>query len=696
MNTRLLSHLLTALLVTISSARGMFTIYAMPTVQFPLPLTPSFRYHHLAAAPSTGTNPKQQTQVDPPWALPDWSYVGYHAGRSNPRPQSSLIFNVTSYGAKADGTTDDSFAIQAAIDAAAEARGGTVILPPGRYALYYPLNITSSRIVLAGADRNTTTLFFPRPLAEALPSPYLNAAGTYSRYCWKHGFINIMGRRHTSGSSATRLAAVALPSRGAVKRGTTATLKVKWSTYNKRLVKGDTVWLFQSDPHAPPANYTFAGGRSLVAYLYGWQTPPPNCNCTSRCHSNSESPPEDRDLILEHDFNLNWERQVIIGGGGGGIGGGIGNGTINNNVTQLSPSLAPTPGSLSNTTTTTTNTTTPIASGTCLDDIKGERDVVRWVAKVSSVNGNLVTLDRVIPFDVRPEWSPQLHRFPEYRINRDSGVQNLRIEFPLTPAAPHHLEKGYNGIEIQEALDAYVSNVDIVNPDSGIFVRDSNYVTLSGVTTSTTGQRGGRTLNGHIGIAVTGSVDVKVSRFEVKSKLIHDTTVVKTMMVAWQQGKGKDLNLDAHRYATYATLYSDVDVGDGQRVFTTGGIRGQGFPIGAYTTYYNVHKHDGSAITIRNTTEENGECSYGGFYISYVGNYVPQSSYCKENFVALVPADGRLSPQDLYAAQLARRFGTNHPTNTTTNNAPSPAPSPLGSNTTVPSPSVPPSPAPRG
>src|SRR5277367_2853053 len=42
-------------------------------------------------------------------------------------------FNVRQYGATGDGTNMDTAAIQQAIDAAADAGGGTVILPRGTY-----------------------------------------------------------------------------------------------------------------------------------------------------------------------------------------------------------------------------------------------------------------------------------------------------------------------------------------------------------------------------------------------------------------------------------------------------------------------------------------------------------------------------------------------------------------------------------
>ena len=60
------------------------------------------------------------------------------------------VHNVMDYGVKADGTTDDTAAIQAAIDAATE-RGGTVSLPPGEYLLAGNLKIKEG-VALIGAN----------------------------------------------------------------------------------------------------------------------------------------------------------------------------------------------------------------------------------------------------------------------------------------------------------------------------------------------------------------------------------------------------------------------------------------------------------------------------------------------------------------------------------------------------------------
>jgi polygalacturonase len=75
--------------------------------------------------------------------------IGAQSGVASPPPHppaakedsatahmQGIAFNVRQYGAKGDGTTIDTKAIQSAIDAAAGAGGGTVFFPAGQYASY--------------------------------------------------------------------------------------------------------------------------------------------------------------------------------------------------------------------------------------------------------------------------------------------------------------------------------------------------------------------------------------------------------------------------------------------------------------------------------------------------------------------------------------------------------------------------------
>lgn len=74
----------------------------------------------------------------------------------------SPVVNVKAYGATGDGSTNDTAAIQAAIDAAealspASGRGATVFFPAGIYAVASTLTVEKDNIILQGVGRQWTT-----------------------------------------------------------------------------------------------------------------------------------------------------------------------------------------------------------------------------------------------------------------------------------------------------------------------------------------------------------------------------------------------------------------------------------------------------------------------------------------------------------------------------------------------------------
>ncbi|MFJ4517448.1 glycosyl hydrolase family 28-related protein [Streptomyces sp. NPDC088816] len=69
-------------------------------------------------------------------------------------------FNARQYGAVGNGTTDDSSAIQAAINAATAAGGGTVYVPRGTYRVGIPL-IMKTRVTVVGDGMDASTLVAP-------------------------------------------------------------------------------------------------------------------------------------------------------------------------------------------------------------------------------------------------------------------------------------------------------------------------------------------------------------------------------------------------------------------------------------------------------------------------------------------------------------------------------------------------------
>lgn len=74
-----------------------------------------------------------------------------------PTPRPAPRFDATKYGAKGDAQTDDTAAIEAAIQAASKAGGGVVFLPLGKYVIGHPLRLLPG-VDLAGADQEWSHL----------------------------------------------------------------------------------------------------------------------------------------------------------------------------------------------------------------------------------------------------------------------------------------------------------------------------------------------------------------------------------------------------------------------------------------------------------------------------------------------------------------------------------------------------------
>src|SRR5579883_3358932 len=68
----------------------------------------------------------------------------------------SIYYNVKQYGAKGDGTTDDTAAIQAAISAAST--GGVIFLPVGSYLISTPLTLSVANTALMGVGFGSTII----------------------------------------------------------------------------------------------------------------------------------------------------------------------------------------------------------------------------------------------------------------------------------------------------------------------------------------------------------------------------------------------------------------------------------------------------------------------------------------------------------------------------------------------------------
>jgi hypothetical protein len=290
----------------------------------------------------------------------------------------------------------------------------------------------------------------------------------------------------------------------------------------------------------------------------------------------------------------------------------------------------------------------------CLKGLRGMKDLIRWAVKVKAIDGNKIILERPLPMDVNPRWEAELHSLPEEQMPHDCGIENIGIEFALQRMKPHLKEAGFNGIAIEHSLNCWVKNVDVINSDNAIVVRYSHHISIDGIDIYADGDR---TVDpkfktqGHIGIGLYEASDVEVENFNLRSKMLHDTTVRGTILCVFHNGRGIDLNLDSHRGAPFGTLYSSIDLGAATRVFTSGGAGGNGFPAAAYTTYWNLRAgtEGGKLIQIPSKTAL-GECTYGT-KLAFQGKFVGKG--CKSYYMSKKETP---EPADLFASQVYKRL----------------------------------------
>ena len=114
-------------------------------------------------------------------------------------------------------------------------------------------------------------------------------------------------------------------------------------------------------------------------------------------------------------------------------------------------------------------------------------------------------------------------------------------------------------------------------------------------------------------------------------------------------GRGLDLALDHHKYAPHANLFTDLDLGQGSRMFQSGGGADLGRHSAAYETFWNIHARQ----------PQSWPKGWGPDLMNLVGvrsNGTSETNRAGRWFEAIDP--GVLKPANLYDAQRARRCGS--------------------------------------
>src|SRR4030095_14416545 len=283
-------------------------------------------------------------------------------------------------------------------------------------------------------------------------------------------------------------------------------------------------------------------------------------------------------------------------------------------------------------------------------DLLGSRSVVLFLSRIKSVSRNQIELERPLPYDVRLEWTPEVHRFVP--TVQEGGIEHLSLHFPWTPYPGHFKEKGYNGLFFQDVSQCWVNDVEIQNSDFGVDFNSTNFCTIANVTLTTSADRAvGREAqgaNGHHGIDISHGSENLVTNFDVKTKLVHDISVEwYALHTVFSNGRGVDLNMDHHREANYSTLFSNLDCRAGTRPFNSVCSGDGGAHSGAYSTYWNIH----AAGPLKLPANDFGPL------LNFIGLNL-QRSDATSSYQWLVEqiAPGKLCQMDLHQAMKTRRL----------------------------------------
>jgi hypothetical protein len=279
----------------------------------------------------------------------------------------------------------------------------------------------------------------------------------------------------------------------------------------------------------------------------------------------------------------------------------------------------------------------------------GSRASVSFVARLTRVDADRkrVDFDRPLRTDVRSEWNPRIYSAAS--TVQEVGIEDLGFEFPELPYRGHFTELGFNAMAISGARNCWARNLWIRNADSGIFISGMN-VTLSALEfDSDRPAERSRKATGHHGITLGGQ-DNLLTKFEFRTRFMHDITVTRGSAgnVA-SDGKGLDLCFDHHRYGPHANLFTDIDLGEGSRMFQSGGGAALGRHSASWETFWGI----------RARQPLSWPKGWGPDQMNLVGLSSNDAAITEPTGRWFEPiGDGQFEPANLHQAQLARRLKT--------------------------------------
>jgi hypothetical protein len=181
-----------------------------------------------------------------------------------------------------------------------------------------------------------------------------------------------------------------------------------------------------------------------------------------------------------------------------------------------------------------------------------QRPLVRQTSRVLSVDGGSVMLADPLLHDVNDTIPAQIAAWEGLQ---QVGIEELRIEFPVSPYFGHHMERGYNGIYFTSAFDSWARNIRITNADSGILSYNSANLTYRDITTD-------GTRKAHYAVHMGNVHNVLAENVTIMNPVRHSLTfnTQSTKCVYKNAEVFVTPTLDQHAGANHQNLFDNVTI----------------------------------------------------------------------------------------------------------------------------------------
>ena len=217
-----------------------------------------------------------------------------------------------------------------------------------------------------------------------------------------------------------------------------------------------------------------------------------------------------------------------------------------------------------------------------------DRPLVTQQVVITGVEDNQITIKSPLMLDIRPEWTPVM--VPWEHIE-EAGIEGFRMESPITPVKPHHVEEGFNAVYFTRLFNGWARDLVFHNVDNGILTEDACNLTIRDITT--TGTR-----LAHYSVVVSGSHNILVDNLQVYKPVRHALSfnTLATRSVFKNCKIYDKAMLDQHSGLNHQNLFDNILLVDSSvnkevnqlKVFQEGGAKYWKPTHAAYSTFWNI------------------------------------------------------------------------------------------------------------